>query len=65
MSTIEGRMAVAYRDGIDAAQARKPRINPHDGASASTEERVLSVMWARGYSKGNPVDLEAELEPAE
>lgn len=65
MSTVEGRMVAAYQAGHDAATGKQRRNNPHDGLSPVTETRVLSVMWARGYSAGNPVDLDAELPPVE
>ncbi|MDN5861793.1 MAG: hypothetical protein L0H84_24605 [Pseudonocardia sp.] len=45
--------ADAYRAGHAAAQAGGPRRNPYDGNAATALERVLSQMWARGYSRGN------------
>jgi hypothetical protein len=55
-AVLEARMAAAYKDGYATARARETRRNPHDGLSGSPVERVLSVMWARGYSAGNLLD---------
>ena len=54
---VEARMAAAYRDGRDTARGRQPRRNPWDGTAPDAVTRVLSRMWARGYSAGNPVRL--------
>ncbi|MCO7195393.1 hypothetical protein [Pseudonocardia sp. McavD-2-B] len=54
---LEARMSAAYRDGRATALAREPRVNPWHGRSDSSVERVLSKMWARGYSAGNPMPL--------
>lgn len=52
---LERRMVDAYRAGRQCAESGQPRRNPFDGAADTAEERVLSVMWARGYSAGNPM----------
>lgn len=54
MSTYQ-QAAAAYRAGYAAARSRAPRRNPHDGLSAVALERVLAIMWARGFSRGNRV----------
>ena len=48
------RMGEAYRAGQFAAVAGVRRHNPYNGNAETAVERVLSVMWARGYSAGNP-----------
>lgn len=50
-------MVAAYRDGQDTARARARRDNPWDGRADDTATRILSVLWARGYSAGHPVRL--------
>lgn len=47
--------AAAYRAGYASARAREPRRNPYNGLGSTARERVLSQMWARGYSRGNPL----------
>lgn len=54
---LEARMAAAYRDGRDTARGGERRVNPWDGRAEAAVERVLSVMWANGYSRGNPMSL--------
>jgi hypothetical protein len=53
-------MAAAYRAGREAARNRKPRRNPYDGNAEKASERVLSIMWARGYTAGNPIRLDED-----
>lgn len=54
-ATVEARAAAAYADGKATAAAGEPRRIPFDGDAASAVERVCAVMWARGYSAGNPM----------
>lgn len=54
-AVLEARMAAAYKDGRDSARGREYRHNPHRGDASTAVERVLAVMWARGYSAGNPM----------
>lgn len=61
-TTLEMRMVAAHQAGRDTATDKRPRVNPYDGSAATAVERVLAVMWARGYSAGNPVDLDAPLD---
>ncbi len=56
-ATLVGRMAAAWRDGRDTARAGERRVNPWLGTSSDREARLLAVMWARGYSAGNPMPL--------
>ncbi len=56
---LEMRMVEARDMGRDTAIARKPRVNPWKFDAELASERVLSIMWARGFSEGNPVDLDA------
>lgn len=53
--TIYGRMSDAYRAGEAAAIEGKRFRNPYNGNAETAVERVLSVMWCRGYSAGNPM----------
>ena len=57
-ATIPARMSAAYRDGEATAQAGEPRRNPWRGDAETAVERVLAIMWARGYSAGNRFRLE-------
>jgi len=50
-------MVAAYRDGRATAQGRQPRRNPWDSTDADVIFRVLAMMWARGYSAGNPINV--------
>lgn len=47
--------AAAYRAGLASARNRELRRNPWPGNAPDALTRVLSVMWARGYSRGNPM----------
>lgn len=59
---FEARMAEAYKAGQAAVEAREPRSAcPHDGDAEDPRERVLALMWLRGWTAGNPVDLDAAL----
>lgn len=49
------KASAAYRAGLASARARERRRNPYRGTSPDALERVLSIMWARGYSRGNPM----------
>lgn len=64
-TTLEMRMLAAHEAGRDTAVEKRPRVNPYDGSAITAVERVMAMMWARGYSAGNPVDLDAELPPVE
>jgi len=54
-ATVEARAAAAYADGKATAEAGEPRELPFDPDSARAVERVCALMWARGYSAGNPM----------
>lgn len=55
---LETDMAAAYRDGKTAVAARKPRsANPHNRDATDARERVLALMWGRGWSAGSPIVL--------
>jgi hypothetical protein len=54
---IERRIVEAYRAGEQAARDRRPFRNPWRGDAPTARERVLSIMWARGYSDGNPMPV--------
>lgn len=56
-ASVHRQMAGAYRAGLRAARARQGRRNPFDGNAADRLTRILSIMWARGYSYGNPMRL--------
>jgi hypothetical protein len=56
-AVFEAQAAAAYKDGYATAHNREPRRNPHDGAASTAVERVLAVMWARGFTAGNPIRL--------
>lgn len=56
-ATVHARMAAAYRDGRNTARSRERRVNPWNGSSEVQLDRVLAVMWARGFSNGNPIRL--------
>jgi hypothetical protein len=47
--------ATAYRAGLASARAGERRRNPYHGAASDPLERVQSILWARGYSRGNPM----------
>jgi hypothetical protein len=49
-AVFELRMVAAYRDGQQTAQARRRRVNPWRGDASTAVERVLALMWGRGYS---------------
>jgi|tagenome__1003787_1003787.scaffolds.fasta_scaffold18591920_2 hypothetical protein len=57
-AVLEARMSAAFRDGRDTAQAWEPRRNPWRGDAEPAVERVLAIMWARGFSAGNPFTLD-------
>ncbi|MFR9803137.1 hypothetical protein ACL02T_12640 [Pseudonocardia sp. RS010] len=57
-AALPARMSAAHRDGEATAQAREPRRNPWRGDAETAVERVLAVMWAKGFSAGNPFRLE-------
>lgn len=54
---IERRMSAAHRDGRATAEAGEPRRNPWSGVALDARKRVLSTIWARGYSAGNPMTV--------
>ena len=54
---IERRASAAHRDGRATAQAGEARRNPWSGISPDARERVLSAMWARGFSAGNTMQV--------
>lgn len=54
-AVVEARAAAAYADGRETAAKRGPFVNPWRGDSPLAVERVLAVMWARGYRDGNPI----------
>jgi hypothetical protein len=56
--SLEKRMVDARRVGRETAAAGLPRDNPHRPTADTAVERTLSLMWARGYSEGNPVVLD-------
>ncbi len=53
--SIERELLDARRAGRQAARQAGANRNPHRGAAATSRERVLSVMWRRGYRAGNPL----------
>jgi hypothetical protein len=55
---LEQRMSDAFKAGRASAAAGEPRTNPWRGDSDNAEDRVLCTMWGRGYSAGNPVNLD-------
>lgn len=57
-AALEMRMVEAFHAGRAAAEAGEPRDNPHPSDADTAVARMLSVMWARGYSRGNPVVLD-------
>ena len=56
-AVLEARMSAAFKDGRATAQDGEPRVNPWSGMAETAAERVLSKMWARGYSAGNPMPV--------
>lgn len=61
--SIEQQMVVAYREGLSAARAGQVRAsNPHDPGAETAVERVLALMWVRGYGVGNPVEDDADID---
>lgn len=62
VSTIYGEMSRAYRAGRDTAITGQPRRNPHNGNADTARERVLSVIWARGYQAGDPFRAGGEFD---
>lgn len=57
-------MADAYRAGQAALRARQPRsANPHRSDAEDPRERVLALMWWRGWSAANPVRLVQQTSP--
>ncbi len=54
-AVMDLRAAAARRDGERTALDRAPRVNPWRGDAPTATERVLSIMWAKGYSAGNPL----------
>lgn len=63
--SIERQMINAYRAGQDAAQNAPHRPNPYNGTSKDRAERVLSIMWRRGYGSRNPMVLRDDEEPSD
>lgn len=55
---LEMRMVDAREAGRAAALAGGERVNPFSSTATAASERVLAIMWGRGYSEGNPVVLE-------
>lgn len=51
MSSIERRMVAAYRAGQRAAREKPGSPNPHHGMSDDVGERVLSILWRKGYRR--------------
>lgn len=54
-ATMDARAAAAYADGKQTAVERGRRVNPWRGDADTAVERVLAIMWAKGYSAGNPI----------
>lgn len=57
--SIETRMVAARSAGRAAAENGEARVNPWPADADTAADRTLSIMWARGYSEGNPVLLDA------
>jgi hypothetical protein len=48
--TVEREMVAAFRAGERAARDRaRWDSNPHRGTGPTARERVLAMMWRRGY----------------
>lgn len=57
MTTFEREMSLAHKAGADAARKGNNQ-NPHKGAGDKASERVLAIMWRRGFqsvSKDMPI----------
>ncbi len=49
--SLERRMVDAYRAGEAAARDRTGNHNPHRGTAESAVERLLSILWRKGYRR--------------
>ncbi len=50
--SLERRMVDAYRGGERAARDRGAwNSNPHHATSQDAVERLLSILWRKGYQK--------------
>lgn len=47
--SVEAEMAAAFRAGQQAARDHTGNHNPYSGTGDTARERVLSVMWRKGY----------------
>lgn len=62
--TVPGRMRTALRAGWAAQDAGEPRSsNPWDLRSDDVAERVLAVMWCRGWDDRNPMVILSDDDP--
>jgi len=52
--TPAAEMREALHAGRAAAESKQEPGNPY-AAGETARERVLAVMWRKGYSAGNPV----------
>lgn len=53
--TPAGEMREALHAGRAAAESRQPHdSNPH-AAGETARDRVLAVMWRKGYQAANPI----------
>lgn len=59
VDSLESRMVAARSAGKAAAENGETRVNPWRPDAKTSVDRTLSIMWARGYSEGNPVTLDA------
>lgn len=57
-TSVEMRMVAARHAGRKVAANRGRRDNPWRWDAETAQERVLAIMWQRGYSEGNPVVLD-------
>lgn len=59
MSTPATLSLAALRAGKAAAErGDRSTTNPHDATSDNAAERVQAKMWRKGYTAGNPVQLD-------
>lgn len=49
--SLERRMMDAYRAGEAAARDHTGNRNPHSGTADAASERVLSILWRKGYRR--------------
>jgi hypothetical protein len=57
---LEATMVAAAEEGRDAVRGKKPRSdNPYSLESDDPRERTKALMWLRGWSDANPMELGA------